>query len=116
MLIFHDEAKNASANATAETVKGLPLRTDMKRGRFFLMKWAERSEVGAGAFQRKVGTNHFYDVVRSRDLFDGFRRNHRGFYFSLVCSPKRCQNLLSAQALFKKMKKLSILISVAAMA
>src|SRR5216683_5556465 len=38
------------------------------------------------------------------------------FYFSLVCFPKRCQNLRSAGALSKLMKKLSILVLIAVLA
>src|SRR6266436_663635 len=81
MLVFHDETKNAPADAAAETMKGLPLRTDMKRWRLFLMKWAERSEIRAGPFQGKIGADDFHDVVRGGDLLDCFRRNHVGRLF-----------------------------------
>src|SRR6202035_372992 len=84
VLIFHDEAKNASANSASKAVKRLALRTDVKGGRFFLMKRAERLEVCAGSFQWKIRADDFDDVVRGRDLFNCFGRNHR-FDFSLVC-------------------------------
>ncbi|PYK01953.1 MAG: serine protease [Verrucomicrobia bacterium] len=45
-----------------------------------------------------------------------FLKESRDFYFSLVCFPKRCQNLLSAGALSKLMKKLSILVLIAVLA
>src|SRR6266852_5777951 len=71
MLIFHDEAKNASAHPASETMKRLPLRADMKRRRFFLMKWAKRPKVRTGAFERKIRADHLDDVIRRGDLFDG---------------------------------------------
>ena len=36
------------------------------------MKRAKRLEIRARPFERKVGTDHLDDVVRRRDLFDGF--------------------------------------------
>ena len=70
MLVIHHESKNAPARAAAEAVKSLPLRTDGKRRRFFLMKRAERLEGRAGALERKIRADHFDDVIRRRDLFD----------------------------------------------
>ena len=70
MLVFHYETKNAPANAAAEAVERLPLGTDMERRRLFLMKWAKRLEIRAGAFERKIRTNHLDDVVGRSDLFD----------------------------------------------
>ena len=70
VLIIHDETKNTPAYATSETMKRLPLRTNCKRWRFFLMKWAERLESRSGAFEWKIGANHLNDIVRCGDLFD----------------------------------------------
>ena len=50
VLILHHEPKNASADAAPETVKRLPLRTDMEGWGFFLMKRTERFEICAGPF------------------------------------------------------------------
>ena len=72
VFVLHHEAKNASADAAAETVKGLALWTDVERGRLFLMKWTECLEIRAGAFKRKIGTDHLHDVVGGCDLFYGF--------------------------------------------
>src|SRR5437016_6337037 len=64
VLIFHHESKNASAHATAETVKRLALRADMKRRRFLLVKRTERLEICAGPFHWKIGADDFDDVIR----------------------------------------------------
>ena len=53
-------------------MKRLTLRIDMKRRRFFLMKWTERLEICAGPFQRKIRANHLDDVVGGRHLLYGF--------------------------------------------
>ena len=94
MLVIHDEPKNAPARATAEAVKGLPARADRERGRFLLMKWAERLEICAGAFERKIRADHVDDVIRGSDLLDRFRRDRshaRLIIFRLVWLLKRCQ-------------------------
>src|SRR6266404_809504 len=70
MLIFHHEAKKASAHATAETVESLPLWADVKGRRLFLKKRTKRLEIRARAFQWKIGTDHLNDVVRRGDLLD----------------------------------------------
>jgi hypothetical protein len=44
----------------------------MERRRFLLMKWTERFEICAGAFQWEIRANHLDDVVRRRDLLYGF--------------------------------------------
>ena len=75
VLIFHDETKNAPAHPASETMKRLPLRDDVKRRRFFLMKWAERPEVRTRAFEWKIRTDHLNDVVGGGNLLDGLRRN-----------------------------------------
>src|SRR5438477_9191884 len=101
VLIFHHEAKNAAPHTAAEAMKCLPLRTDMKRRRLFLMKRTERLKVCPGPFEGEVGADYFDDVIGTGDLLDCFRRNHVGLDFSLVCSAKRCQNLRNAEALSK---------------
>src|SRR6266705_2698232 len=57
------------------------------------MKRAKRLEIRARSFKRKIGTDHLDDVVRRRDLFDGFSWDcsHETLDFSLVCFEKRCQ-------------------------
>ena len=72
MFVFHHESEDASADSTAKAMKGLTLRIDMKRRRFFLMKWTERLEICAGPFQRKIRANHLDDVVGGRHLLYGF--------------------------------------------
>ena len=62
------QPKNAAAHTAAETMERLPLRADVERWRFFLMKWAERFEICARALQRKIRTNYFDDIVRRGDL------------------------------------------------
>jgi hypothetical protein len=39
------------------------------------MKGAERLEIGSRAFQGKIRTNYFDDIVRGGDLLDRFRRD-----------------------------------------
>ena len=70
MLVIHHKTENTPPDPAAEAVKRLPLRADREGGRFFLMKRAERLEVRAGAFERKIRADHFDDVIRRRDLFD----------------------------------------------
>ena len=70
MLVFHHKTKNAPAHPASEAVERLPLGTDMEGGRLFLMKWAKRFEIRAGAFERKIRTDHPDDVVGRSDLFD----------------------------------------------
>src|SRR5215470_737843 len=67
MFIIHEEAENAASRSAAETMKGLPLRADGERRRFFLMKRAERLETCTRPLQRKISSNHFHDIVRSRN-------------------------------------------------
>src|ERR1700686_5251417 len=58
VLVFHDEAEDASADAAPETMKRLALRTDRKRRCLLLMKRAKRLEVCTSAFQWKIGADH----------------------------------------------------------
>ena len=100
VLIFHHESEDASAHATAETVKRLALGADMKRRRFFLVKWTERLEICAGPFQWKIGADDFHDVIRGCDLLNGFRRDHVALFFARLLS-EAMPNLLSVEALSK---------------
>ena len=75
MLVIHHKPEDAPACAAAETMKRLPARTHHERRRLFLMKGAERLEIGSRAFQRKIRTNYFDDIVRGRNLLDRFRRD-----------------------------------------
>ena len=75
MLVIHNEAKNAPARATPEAVEGLPARADDEGRRFLPMKGAERLEICSGALERKIRTDHFYNVVRGSNLLDRFRRD-----------------------------------------
>ena len=70
MLVFHDEAENASTHATTEAMKRLALRTDVERWRLLLVKRAECFEVRARAFQRKIGTDHLDHIIGGGDLLD----------------------------------------------
>ena len=54
MLVIHHKTKNTPPDSAAEAMKSLPLRANRKRRCLFLMKWAERLEVRAGAFERKI--------------------------------------------------------------
>jgi hypothetical protein len=70
MLVVHHKTENTSPDPAAEAVKRLPLRADREGGRLFPMKGAERFEVRSGAFEWKIRSDHFDDVIRRRDLFD----------------------------------------------
>src|SRR5262249_7316711 len=50
VFVFHDEPKSASADTAAKTVKRLPLRTNVKRRRFFLMKRTEGLKIRSRPF------------------------------------------------------------------
>ena len=71
VLIIHYKAENASAHPTSKAMERLSLRADMERRGFLLVKWANRLEICPCAFERKVGADHFDDVVRGGDLLDG---------------------------------------------
>jgi membrane-bound serine protease (ClpP class) len=75
MLVVHNEPKNAPTRAAAKAMKGLPARADHERWRFLLVEWAERLEICSGAFERKIGTDYFDDIIRSSNLLDRFRRD-----------------------------------------
>jgi hypothetical protein len=75
MLIVDDEPENTPARATAEAMKCLPTRADGERRRLLLMKRAERLEICASAFERKIRADYVYDVVRGSNLLDHFRRD-----------------------------------------
>src|SRR5207237_8640318 len=56
-------------------MKRLPGRAHHERRRFLLMKGAEGLKIRSRAFQWKIRTDHFDDIVRGGDLLDCFRRN-----------------------------------------
>ena len=65
------------------------------------MERAERLEIRAGPFQRKIRADHLDDVVTGRDLLYGFRWNHSTLFFARLLS-EAMPNLLSAGALSKQ--------------
>src|SRR5881398_1574525 len=71
------------------------------------MKWAKRLEIRSRSFERKIGIDHFDDIVRRSNLFDGFRwdSSHEMLDFSLVWFGKRCQTY-AARGRFPNMRKL----------
>ena len=71
MLVVHHEAENTPTRATTETMKRLPARAHHERRRFLLVKRAERLEICSRAFQWKIRTDHFDNIVRCGDLLDG---------------------------------------------
>src|SRR5258708_27027658 len=86
MLVIHYEPKNAASCPTPETVKSLALRTDREGRRLFLMKRTKRLKTCACSLQRKIGSDHFHDVVRACHLLDCFRRD-RHFFLVPACLP-----------------------------
>ena len=70
MLVFHNETKGAPSHAAAKTMERLPLRADVERWRFLLMKWTERLEIRPGALEREIRSDHLDDIVRGGDLLD----------------------------------------------
>src|SRR5205823_8998382 len=66
MFVIHHKTKYASPGSAAEAVKGLALWADRERWGLFLMKGAERLKGGSGAFERKIRSDHFNDVIRRR--------------------------------------------------
>jgi len=93
VLVIHHEKENAPARATPEAMKRLPARTHRERRRFLLMKGAERLEIRPRAFQWKVRTDYFDDIVRGGDLLDFSKESFpcAPHYFCLVWFWKRCQ-------------------------
>src|SRR5438093_4966840 len=71
------------------------------------MKWAKRLEIRSRSFERKIGVDHFDDIVRRSNLFDGFRWDcsHEVLDFSLVWFGKRCQTY-AVRGRFPNMRKL----------
>src|SRR5205814_8053035 len=71
------------------------------------MKWAKRLEIRSRSFERKIGVDHFDDIVRRSNLFDGFRwdSSHEMLDFSLVWFGKRCQTY-AVLGRFPNMRKL----------
>src|SRR5881227_2985311 len=71
------------------------------------MKWAKRLEIRSRSFERKIGVDHFDDIVRRSNLFDGFRwdSSHEMLDFSLVWFGKRCQTY-AVRGRFPNMRKL----------
>src|SRR6266567_1446488 len=71
------------------------------------MKWAKRLEIRSRSFERKIGTDHLDDVIRSGNLFDGFGWDcsHKVLDFSLVWFEKRCQTY-AVGGRFPNMRKL----------
>jgi hypothetical protein len=84
VFVIHHEPENTAAHSAAKTMKSLALRTDGKRGRFFLMKWTERLKIRTGPFQRKITSDDFYDVVVRGDLLDCLRGDSHLFARSSV--------------------------------
>ena len=70
MLVIHHEAKDRPTYAAPETMKCLPLRTNVERRRFFLVKRTERSKIRTSSFQREIGADHLHNVIRGGNLFD----------------------------------------------
>ena len=65
------------------------------------MKGTERLETCASPFQWKIGADDFDDVIRGRDLLDGFRRDHVALFFARLLF-EAMPNLLGAEALSKQ--------------
>ena len=75
MFVVHDETENRPACAAAEAVIGLALRVDVKGGRFFAMKRAQRPPARPGALKRKIGADDLDDIIGFGDALDGFLRD-----------------------------------------
>src|SRR5207237_963024 len=75
VLVIHHEPEDAPACAAAEAMKRLPGRAHHERRRFLLMKGAEGLKIRSRAFQWKIRTDHFDDIVRGGDLLDCLRRD-----------------------------------------
>src|SRR2546428_3025905 len=71
------------------------------------MKWAKRLEIRSRSFERKIGADHFDDIVRRSNLFDRFKwdSSHEMLDFSLVWFRKRCQTY-AVRGRFPNMRKL----------
>src|SRR5437764_1874136 len=78
------------------------------------MEWAKGLEICARSFERKIGTDHLDDVVRGRDLFDGFSWDcsHETLDFSLVCFEKGCQTYAVHGRFPNVRKKLPIFVLI----
>src|SRR6267378_3419202 len=61
VLVIHDKPENAPSNTAPEAVECLPLGTDRKRRRLFLVKWTKRLEACTRALERKIAADHFHD-------------------------------------------------------
>lgn len=79
----------------------LPLRTDVERWRFLLMKWTERFEIRPGALERKIRADYLDNVVRGRDLLDRVCWNLAQVFFARLLR-RAVPNLLGVATLSKQ--------------
>jgi hypothetical protein len=62
ILILHQKLKYRPSGAAPVAIVRLLGRIDKKRGRFFLMKRADCTELRSRALERKVAANNLHDV------------------------------------------------------
>ena len=91
MLVFHYKTESAASDTAAEAMKGLPLRADVKRRRFLLMKWAKRLEIRSRSLERKIGPDDLHDIVGCGDLLDGLGWDHVFYSFAFGSNVKVTQ-------------------------
>src|SRR2546423_3329 len=113
MLVFHQESENASTHAAAKTMKCLALWADVERGRFLLMERAKRLETRPGPFERKIGTDHFDDIVGRGDLLNCFWWNHGMAFIFRSFAERSDAKIYPSNPTFQTMKRLSIFLAIA---
>ena len=77
VFVVHYETENRPAGTAAEAMIGLTLRVDVKGGRFFPMKRAERSPARPGALKRKIRSDDLDNIISFGHTLDGFLREAR---------------------------------------
>src|SRR5258707_1720507 len=77
MFILLDKLADRSHGLAAKTVECLLIRTDIKRGRLFLMKGTESAKFSAGPSKREITANYVNNIECGRNLFNRLWRDAR---------------------------------------
>ena len=72
MLVFHDEAEDASPGTASEAVVVLPGGVHMEGRRFLAMEWAKCAEARSRSLERKIRADQINDVIGIADALDCF--------------------------------------------
>ena len=75
VLVFLDKGEDVAAFVAAEAMENLFVRVDVEAGGLLPVEGAKRDEIGPGAFERHITSDHLDNVAGSPNLFERRRRN-----------------------------------------